>query len=128
MASGIHDYTLPGGWKVIAGKTDADNDTVSLSLARANDYWFHVRGMPGSHVILRVPPDGKPDRKTLEGAAAIAAYYSKARNGGVTAVSCTQAKFVSKPKAAKKGTVHIRKEVVFKVRPGIPDSGLGDRV
>jgi predicted ribosome quality control (RQC) complex YloA/Tae2 family protein len=116
---GFHEYDLPGDWKVIAGKTDADNDFLSIRMAKQEDYWFHVRGMPGSHVILRAKPDQDPDRETLKKAAAIAAYHSKARKGGVVAVSCTRGKFVSKPKGAKPGTVQIRKESVFKVRPGL---------
>ena len=114
------EYTLPGGWTVLAGRTDADNDRLSIKLAAANDYWFHVRGMPGSHVVLRRDRDEEPDRATLEAAAAIAAYHSKARNGGIVPVSCTLAKYVSKPRGAKPGTVEIRKEMVLKVRPGLP--------
>ncbi|MBI4500657.1 MAG: DUF814 domain-containing protein [Gemmatimonadetes bacterium] len=116
----VFEYTLPGGWKVLAGRTDADNDRLSLKVARANDWWFHVRGMPGSHVILQVPDDAEPDRETLERAAAVAAYHSKARAGGVVPVSCTQAQNVSKPRGSKPGTVEIRHERVLKVRPGIP--------
>lgn len=113
-----HAYVLPGEWLVLAGKTDAANDVLSLKVAKPNDYWFHVRGMPGSHVILRTKPnEDEPDRKTLKQAAAIAAYHSKARNAGVVAVSCTRARYVTKPKGAKPGTVHIRKESVIKVRP-----------
>ena len=114
------EYALPGDWIVLAGKTDADNDRLSLKVAAPNDWWFHVRGMPGSHVILRVKEGEEPDRETLKAAAAIAAYHSKARNGGVTAVSCTRARYVSKPKGAKPGTVSIRKETVLSVRPSIP--------
>lgn len=114
------EYTLPGGWIVLAGRTDADNDELSVRLARPNDWWFHVRGMPGSHVVLRARDDAEPDRSVLEGAAAIAAYHSKARAGGVVPVSCTRAQFVSKPRGAKPGTVEIRKERVLKVRPGLP--------
>ena len=113
-------YTLPGGWTVLAGRTDADNDRLSLKIARANDWWFHVRGMPGSHVILQGPDDVEPDRKTLEQAAAVAAYHSKARAGGIVPVSCTQARYVSKPRGSKPGTVEIQKERVLKVRPGLP--------
>ena len=105
---------------MIAGKSDADNDSVSLDLAHSNDYWFHVRGMPGSHVVLRVPTGAEPGKRTLEGAAAIAAYHSKARNGGITPVSCTRVKYVTKRKGAKAGTVTIRKETVLNVRPGLP--------
>ena len=115
------EYALPGDWTVLAGKTDADNDRLSLKVAAPNDWWFHVRGMPGSHVILRAKEGEEPDRETLKAAAAIAAYHSKARNGGVTAVSCTRARYVSKPKGAKPGTVSIRKETVLSVRPSIPD-------
>jgi predicted ribosome quality control (RQC) complex YloA/Tae2 family protein len=114
------EYELPGGWHVLAGRTDADNDILSIKLAGPDDYWFHVRGMPGSHVVLRVESGGEPDRATLDAAAAIAAYHSKARAGGQVAVSCTQAKNVTKPRGAKPGTVHIRKERVLKVRPALP--------
>lgn len=115
--AGIVEYRLPGEWQVLAGRTDAANDYLSLKLARPGDLWFHVRGMPGSHVILQVPAGRVPDRATIELAAAIAAYHSKAREGGTVAVSCTDARQVSKPRGAKPGTVTIRKETVLKVRP-----------
>lgn len=117
---GIVEYDLPGGWKVLVGRTDADNDYLSLKLAGSDDWWFHVRGLPGSHVILQGPAAEEADRSTLERAAAIAAYYSKAREGGVVPVSCTRARYVTKPRGAKPGTVNIRKESVLKVRPGLP--------
>ncbi len=116
----IAEYELAGGWTVLAGKSDADNDSLSLKIAKANDWWFHVRGMPGSHVILRAKQGEVPDRDTLKAAAAIAAYHSKARSGGVVAVSCTQARFVAKARGVKAGTVSIRKESVLKVRPALP--------
>jgi predicted ribosome quality control (RQC) complex YloA/Tae2 family protein len=114
------EYALPAGWIVLVGKTEADNDELSLRIAAPNDWWFHVRGMPGSHVVLRAQEDVEPDRATLERAAAIAAYHSKAREGGIVPVSCTRAKYVSKPRGAKPGTVTITKERVLKVRPGLP--------
>lgn|GEM_PF-756893 len=117
------EYELPGGYTVLAGKTDADNDRLSLKIARPNDWWFHVHGLPGSHVLLQVgkaDKTDKPDKATLEQAAAIAAWHSKARNGGLTLVSCTQAKNVRKPRGSKPGTVTIQKESVLKVRPGLP--------
>ena len=115
----IYEYELPGGWKVFAGKSDEDNDFLSLKVAHQDDYWFHVRGMPGSHVILRARPEEDPDRETLKRAAAVAAFHSKARKGGIVAVSCTRARYVKKPMGAKPGTVRIQKETVFKVRPGL---------
>ncbi|RPH74315.1 DUF814 domain-containing protein [bacterium] len=111
------EYTLPGNWRVLVGRTDADNDYLSLTVARPDDWWFHVRGVPGGHVILQGPAGAEADRETLKRAAAIAAYHSKARRAGLVAVSCTRARYVTKPRHAKTGTVQIRKEVVLKVRP-----------
>jgi len=113
-------YTLPGEWNVLAGKTDDDNDRLSIKTARPNDLWFHVHGLPGSHVILQGPDGEKPDNATIKAAAAIAAWHSKARNAGTVPVSCTEAKHVSKPRGAKPGTVHIKREKIIKVRPGLP--------
>jgi len=115
--TGLVEYRLPGGWEVLAGRTDADNDYLSLKLARPSDLWFHVRGMPGSHIVLRVPESAAPGREVQELVAGIAAYHSKAREAGTVAVSCTEARHVSKPRGAKPGTVAIRKERVLKVRP-----------
>ncbi len=118
----IFTYTLAGNWTVLAGRSEIDNDELSIRIARPGDWWFHVRGMPGSHVLLRERPGYEPDRDTLKRAAAVAAYHSKARGGGVTAVSCTRARFVTKPRGAKAGTVAIRKETVIKVRPALPEA------
>lgn len=117
----IIEHELPGGWKVLAGKTDVDNDYLSLKLAKPNDYWFHVRGMPGSHVVLKAQKEA-PNRTILKQAAAVAAYYSKARHGGVVPVSCTESRYVTKPRGAKPGLVQIRKEITLKVRPALPFS------
>ena len=105
---------------VRAGQTDAENDHLSLKLAGPDDWWFHVRGLPGSHVILQGPEGEEADRATREQAAAVAAWHSKARAGGVVPVSCTRARFVGKPRGAPPGTVQIRKETVLKVRPALP--------
>ncbi len=115
------EYELPGGYQVFAGKTDVENDFLSIKFAAPNDYWFHVKGMPGSHVILRIDEKEEPSKDIIKKAAAVAAYHSKARSGGVVPVSCTRAKHVTKARGEKPGTVHIRKETVIKVRPAVPD-------
>ena len=117
----IWRYQLPGGWIVLAGRNDQDNDQLSLKIAKANDYWFHVKGLPGSHVVLQVPSGEEPDNATLKAAAAVAAWHSKKRESKQVAVSCTQARYVTKPRGAKPGTVQIRKEKVLKVRPAVPE-------
>jgi predicted ribosome quality control (RQC) complex YloA/Tae2 family protein len=113
-------YELPGGWVVLAGKADRDNDHLSIKIARANDYWFHVKGLSGSHVVLQVPAGEDPDNGTIKAAAAVAAWHSKKRESKQVAVSCTRAQYVTKPRGSPAGTVTIRKEKVLKVRPAIP--------
>ncbi|GAB4274948.1 MAG: hypothetical protein Kow0029_15670 [Candidatus Rifleibacteriota bacterium] len=117
-------YPLGNDFVIIAGRTSKDNDFISLKVAGQNDWWFHVKGCPGSHVLLRSLGNTEPDRKTLEVAAAVAAYYSKARNAGVVPVSCTLVKYVSKPSGVPAGTVTIKKEQTIKVRPSLPDKNF----
>ena len=90
-------------------------------MARPDDWWFHVRGMPGSHVILRGPPGADPDRETLHRAAAIAAYHSKARDAGGGGGLWHPRPGRQQAQGAKAGTVQIRHEKVFKVRPARGD-------
>jgi predicted ribosome quality control (RQC) complex YloA/Tae2 family protein len=117
----IIQYELPDDWIAQVGKTALDNDELSIKHAGQKDWWFHVRGMPGGHVVLRARDGFEADKDTLKRAAAIAAWHSKAREAGQVPVSYTLAKNVSKPRGAKAGTVQIKKEKVLKVRPGIPD-------
>ena len=118
----ILQYQLPGEWAVLVGVTDADNDYLSTEIADPNDWWFHVDGVPGSHVILRARQDVEPSRDTLRQAAAIAAYHSKARNAGTTGVHCTRARNVKKPRGVKTGTVHVSHGDTLRVRPDIANA------
>jgi predicted ribosome quality control (RQC) complex YloA/Tae2 family protein len=113
-------YALPDGFEALAGKTDADNDLLSLRVAAPGDLWFHVRGLPGSHVILRHPDGDRPGIAPIRLAAAIAAWHSKARNAGTVPVCYTEARHVGKPRGARPGSVTIRREKIVKVRPALP--------
>ena len=116
-------YETSDGWKIYAGKTDEDNDILSLRFARPNEHWFHVNGMPGSHVVLRPPEgnsDAKADKKLLETAAAVAAWHSKARDGGWCSVTTTLAANVSKERGAKPGLVTVSNPRNLRVKPSLP--------
>jgi predicted ribosome quality control (RQC) complex YloA/Tae2 family protein len=104
---------------VLAGATDEANDYVSTELAQPQDWWFHAEGMPGSHVILRAKPGAEPDDETLQQAASVAAYHSKGRGAGMVRVHWTRARYVTKPRGAKVGTVQVTKGKTMKVRPDI---------
>ncbi len=106
---------------ILVGQDDASNDYLSLKLAKANDLWFHVSGFPGSHVVLRCA-DCDEDRDSIKEAAALAAWFSKMRNGKNVAVHYCMAKYVTKPSKAKAGTVNIKKMKKIKVNPKLLDN------
>jgi hypothetical protein len=115
-------YQTSDGWTVVVGRSNQENDYVTMKVAKQDDYWFHAHGVPGSHVVLK--RDGRkdnPSRKTIEEAAAIAAFYSKARNSGRAPVIYTLKKYVTKPRKAKAGLVTCTRETSIMVRPANPE-------
>jgi predicted ribosome quality control (RQC) complex YloA/Tae2 family protein len=111
-------YLTSTGWTVLVGRTDRENDILTLRLAAPDDLWFHAQGSPGSHVVLRRKDrKSEPDKTTLVESAALAAYWSKARGAETVPVSCTLAKYVRKPRGAKPGTVIISREKTLFVKP-----------
>jgi len=102
--------TSPDGMIVLIGRTARDNDVLSLKLASPKDFWFHVAGESGSHVVVRNPDglDALP-RETKRFAASLAAGYSKARRGGKVAVHMARAADVAKPRGLEPGKVTLRR-------------------
>lgn len=115
-------FELEEGYVLYVGKNSANNDQLTMRFAKQNDYWFHVRGQSGSHCVLRAPQSkvGKIPKRILEQAAAIAAYYSSARNASWTPVVYTLRKYVRKPKGAAVGAVTLDREEVVMVKPALP--------
>lgn len=74
------------------------NDELTFRFASGNDWWFHAKGLPGSHVIVKTNGDTLPDR-TFEEAAKLAAYYSRARGQEKAEIDYTEKKNVKKPTA-----------------------------
>lgn len=114
-------FVVRGGYEVWAGKSSANNDELTLHHAQKNDLWFHARGVGGSHVVLKTGnAAGQIPKETIEAAAEIAAYYSKARKAKSVAVAFTEKKYVRKPRGVSPGTVVIEKEKVIFVQPKLP--------
>jgi len=110
--------TSPDGLTVLVGKTARDNDVLSLKLAAPRDFWFHVAGESGSHVVVRNPDklDTCP-RETKRYAASLAAGYSKARRGGKTAVHMARAGDVGKGRGMPPGKVTLRRFTTVHAHP-----------
>ncbi|MBE3581016.1 MAG: NFACT family protein [Thermoanaerobacteraceae bacterium] len=92
------------GFTILVGKNNRQNDYLSLKLAKGEDIWLHAKDVPGSHVLIRTRGRPVPDR-TLEEAAGLAAYFSRARQAKRVAVDYTRAKYVRKPPGARPGMV-----------------------
>jgi predicted ribosome quality control (RQC) complex YloA/Tae2 family protein len=108
----------PDGLTVLVGRTAADNDLLSLELGRPYDFWLHVAGESGSHVVV-LNPDRLPrlPRDTRRLAAALAARYSKAKAGGSVAVHLATCGDVAKPRGAAAGKVSLRRYETVYGRP-----------
>jgi predicted ribosome quality control (RQC) complex YloA/Tae2 family protein len=115
-------YLVDGKYHVYVGKDSKSNDLLTLKFAKQNDYWFHARSVPGSHVVLRIDNAKQPVTKSvLKKVASIAAYHSKAKTAGVVPVSYTFKKFVVKRKGMEPGKVALLREETLLVSPEIPD-------
>ena len=119
---GPRRFVSAEGHEILVGRNDDENDKLTMRVARGRDLFFHVRGCPGSHVIMRVDVKRPPNHESLLDAAALAAYYSKARRRGTVDVSYTPRKWVKKPKGAKPGLVQISNAKTVRA------SGDGDRI
>ena len=111
-------FTSSDGIDIYVGRSSRENDFLTQRTARSDDIWLHVQGAPGSHVLilahdLKTPV---PDR-TLEEAAALAAFHSKLRQSGKVEVMHTPRKYVKKPKGAPPGLVTVRRYQTIRVAP-----------
>ena len=103
--------------EILVGKSAKDNDELSFKHARPEDFWFHVEHGSGSHVVVRNPhKENSLPKETIEIAAGIAAFYSKAKNSTVVPVIYTKRKYVWKRKDLPPGKVFTKfiKSVIVK--------------
>ncbi|MEO6990798.1 MAG: NFACT RNA binding domain-containing protein [Candidatus Baltobacteraceae bacterium] len=99
------EFALADDSRVLVGRSPRGNADLTFRIARPDDWWFHARGIPGAHVVLRIDGRREPTDPELETAAALAAYHSKARAGATVAVDYTTRKHVRKQRDALPGLV-----------------------
>ena len=118
-----YHYVIEDKYHVYVGRDSKNNDLLTLKFAKQNDLWFHARGLPGSHVVLRIENSKEVIPKNIiKATASIAAYYSKAKTAGTVPVSYTFKKFVIKKKGMEPGKVLLLKESSILVKPEIPSN------
>ena len=98
-------YISSDGFHMYVGKNNYQNDQLTFQMATGNDWWFHAKHMPGSHVIVKLENAQELPDRTCEEAARLAAYYSKGRDQEKVEIDYIQKKHVKKPGGAKPGFV-----------------------
>ncbi len=123
-------FVSPDGFTVLVGKSAEENDTLSLRLCAPHDFWFHLAGDSGSHVVVRNPDRvERLPRDTERFAAALAAGYSKAKNAGRVAVHAAMGAEVSKRRGQPPGEVTLArwKSITVEPRRGDEDAQVPER-
>ena len=116
MSLPVRRFRASEGLEVFCGKHNLGNDYLLRHLARDNDLWFHVQGMPGSHVLLKLGR-GEPKYESILEAASLAAYYSRGRGSTRLPVDYTEVKNLRRPKGAKPGMVIYFHQRTVMVKP-----------
>ncbi len=98
-------YISSDGFDIYVGKNNYQNDALTFRFATGNDWWFHAKKIPGSHVVVKLGNASELPDHTFEEAARLAAYYSKGRNQEKVEIDYLQKKNVKKPAGAKPGFV-----------------------
>ena len=114
----ITTFISSGGHEILVGKNNIQNDMITFKIGKNEDYWFHAKNMPGSHVIIRTKGDELTDEEFVE-AAKIAAYYSKGKNSSTVEVDYTKKSNIKKPPNAKPGFVIYDTNYSMLVEPSI---------
>ena len=110
-----HKLVTSGGYQLLVGRNNIQNDNLTFKVASKGDLWFHTKDIPGSHVIMLCDGEEPSERDYTE-AASVAAKYSKA-TGDLVAVDYTRVKNIKKPGGSKPGFVIYKTNYTAFVRP-----------
>lgn len=111
-------YRSSDGYDIYVGKNNYQNDELSFKVATGNDWWFHAKGMPGSHVIVKANNEELPDR-VFEEAGRLAGYYSKGRGNDKLEIDYLQKKNLKKPSGSAPGFVVYYTNYSLVIEPDI---------
>ena len=108
------EFITDKGIHILVGKNNLQNDKLTMKDADKRDTWLHTQKIHGSHVIIK---DFNPDDETIETAAMLAAYFSKARDSATVPVDYVQVKKIRKPNGSKPGFVIYEGQKTIFVTP-----------
>lgn len=105
ITSHPYHYISSDGYDIYVGKNNYQNEELTFKVATGNDWWFHAKGIPGSHVILKSNNEEELPDRAYEEAAALAAFYSKAKDADKVEVDYIQKKNIKKVAGSAPGFV-----------------------
>ncbi len=115
------EFAVAGGFRILVGRNNRQNDQLTLKKANNRDIWFHTKNIPGSHVILITEGKEVPEEAMIQ-AASVAAWHSRGKDSSQVPVDYTQVRNVSKPQGAKPGMViYVNYHTLF-VTPMDPET------
>ena len=114
-------YISSDGYHMYVGKNNYQNEELTFKLANGNDWWFHAKNLPGSHVIVKSDGENEPPDRTFEEAAKLAAYYSGAKNADKVEIDYTTRKNIKKPSGKAPGFVIYNTNYSIVVNTDITD-------
>lgn len=114
-------YISSDGYHMYVGKNNFQNDELTFKFASGNDWWFHAKGMAGSHVIVKCDGMEELPDHVFEEAGKLAGYYSKGRDLDKVDIDYIQKKHVKKPNSAKPGFVIYHTNYSLTIQPDIND-------
>jgi predicted ribosome quality control (RQC) complex YloA/Tae2 family protein len=103
-------FTSVDGHPIYVGRNAQENEELTHRFAQGDDLWLHARGVPGSHVVVRLPKGIEPSVETLRDSATLAILYSDFKKSGKGDVIYTKKKWVKKAKGRAAGTVTVTQE------------------
>ncbi len=110
----LETFYSTDGDSIFVGKNNKQNDYLTNKFARRDDIWLHTKDIPGSHVVIR---NEHPSEQTIQEAAILAAFYSKAKDSSSVPVDYTKVRHVKKPNGSKPGFVIYEQQQTLFVTP-----------
>jgi predicted ribosome quality control (RQC) complex YloA/Tae2 family protein len=110
-------YRTSGGIDVLVGRGASANDELTYDIAKPDDVWLHARDVTGAHVVMRWSQEGPPPARDLHEAAALAAWYSRARGSVVVPVDWTRRRHVRRARGGPPGRALVERARTLMARP-----------
>jgi predicted ribosome quality control (RQC) complex YloA/Tae2 family protein len=110
-------YRTSGGIEVLVGRGARANDELTYDIAKPDDVWLHARDVTGAHVVMRWAQEGAPPARDLHEAAALAAWYSRARGSVVVPVDWTRRRHVRRARGGPPGRALVERAQTVMARP-----------